>query len=283
MSKLNFNRNIFLEREELNNFQSFLASNMLMQALMQATYSFGVISNDPSKTNPKLEGMTTPQAITGINDPFVVELGTVKGSIKVLPGIALTSTGNFIAINVEDNITVPNNGTYYWVKIGYQTRNYEPGFVSINTKGVVSGTTNFIGKVRGQSTQTPTYIRFIKEDGSVPLNNGNYQVVNIIDSQNLLLTSATTFVAEANLRPIILGTLPLGGVFSQEQLNGLYTYDSYKVTLVQEVSVNTPPEKEIDEYYISRVVNNGGSVVIDNSKKTEYWSLGNCFTGEPTA
>lgn len=279
MSKLNFNRNIFLEREELNNFQSFLASNMLFQAIMQATYSFGVIGNDPSKINP---GTTITESITGTIDPFVVELGTVKGSIKVLPGMALTSSGNFISINVEDNITVPDNGLYYWVKIGYTTRNYELGFVSINTKGVVSGTTDFSGKVRGQSTSTPTYVRFIKEDGSIPLNNGNYQVVNVIDNQNLLLTSATTFVAESNLRPIILGTLPLGAVFSQSQLNGLYTYDSYTVSLVQETSVNTPPEKEVDEYYISRVVNNGGSIVVDNSKKTEYWALGNALVGKAT-
>lgn len=276
MSKLNFSRNIFLEREELSNFQSFLASNMLMQAIMQASYSFGVITNNPSKINTSVALSVTP---AGEIDPFVVELGTVRGTIKVLPGLALTSKGNFISINVEDNISVPDDGLYYWVKIAYTTRSYELGFVGINTKGVVSGTTNFAGKVRGQSTSTPVYIRFQKEDGSIPLNNGNYQVVNVIDNQNLLLTSATTFVAESNLRPIVLGTLPVGGVFSQEQLNGLYTYDHYTVTLVQETAVDTPPDKEADEYYISRVVNNGGSIVIDNSKKTEYWSLGNIFAG----
>lgn len=275
MSKLNFNRNIFLEREELNNFQSFLASNMLLQAILQASYSFGVVTNDPSKINAG----TTTQGIADLVDPFVVELGTVKGTIKVLPGIAITSQGQFISVNIEDNIVVPDDGMYYWVKISYTTRNFEPGFVSINTKGVVSGTTNFSGKVRGQSTSTPTYIRFVKEDGSIPLNNGNYQVVNVIDNQNLLLTSATTFVAESNLRPIILGTLPVGGTFSQDQLNGLYTYDYYTISLIQEQSVNTPPDKEVDQFYLSRVINNGGSIVVDNSKKTEYWSLGNIYKG----
>lgn len=276
MSKLNFNRNIFLEREELNNFQSFLASNMLFQAILQASYSFGVVTNDPSKINA---GTTATQGTADLVDPFVVELGTVKGTIKVLPGIAITSQGQFISVNIEDNIVVPDDGMYYWVKISYTTRNFEPGFVSINTKGVVSGTTNFSGKVRGQSTSTPTYIRFVKEDGSIPLNNGNYQVVNVIDNQNLLLTSATTFVAESNLRPIILGTLPVGGTFSQDQLNGLYTYDYYTISLIQEQSVNTPPDKEVDQFYLSRVINNGGSIVVDNSKKTEYWSLGNIYKG----
>lgn len=276
MSELNFNRNIFLEKEELSNFQSFLASDMLMKALLQASYSFGVISNNPSKIN---NGRTVETPAIGFNDPFEVQLGTVKGTIKVLPGLALTSLGQVISINVEDNITVPDDGLYYWVRIAYKTRNYELGYVNINTKGVVSGTTNFAGKVRGQSTSTPVYVRFQKDDGSIPLNNGNYQIVSVIDNQNLLLTSATTFVAESNLSPIILGTLPVGGVFSKEQLEGLYTYDYYEISLINETSVDTPPEKQKDEFYISRVVNNGGSIIIDNTKKVEYWSLGNIYTG----
>lgn len=280
MSKLNFNRNIFLEKEELVNFQSFFSSDLLMKILLQASYSFGVISNNPADIN---EGRTTVEPSIGFNNPFEVQLGTVKGTIKVLPGMALTSSGRIISINVEDNITVPSDGLYYWVKIAYATRNYELGYVNINTKGIVSGTADFTGKVRGQSTSSPVYIRFQKEDGSIPLNNGNYQVVNIIDNQNLLLTSATTFVAESNLRPIVLGTLPVGGIFSKDQLEGLYTYDYYEISLINETSVNTPPEKQKDEFYISRVVNNGGSIVIDNTKKVEYWSLGNIYTGTAPA
>jgi hypothetical protein len=279
MSTLNFNRNTFLEKEELVNFQSFLASNMIIKALLQASYSFGMITNNPSKINT---GWTAAEPVTGFNDPFVVEKGTTNGSIKVLPGIALTSQGNFININVEDNILVPNDSLYYWVKIAYTTRNYELGYVSINNQGIVSGTTDFGGKARGQSTNTPVCIRFEKQDGSIPLNNGIYQIVNVIDNQNLMLSSATTFVAESNLRAIILGTLPLGGVFSAEQKNGLYSYDYYTITLVPEVSVATPPEKGVNEYYISRIQNSGGNVLIDNTVKSEYWSLGNIFLGTKT-
>lgn len=273
MSKLNINRNVFLEKEELTNFQSFFSSNMVLQALLQASYSFGIVTNDPSKIN-------TGTNVTGtFNTPFLVQQGAQNGSIKILPGIALNSQGQFISINVEDNILVPNDSMFYWVKIAYTTRNYELGYVNINTKGVVSGTTDFSGKVRGQSTSTPTCIRFKKQDGSIPLNNGIYQVVNVIDNQNLLLTNSNTFISESNLRAIILGTLPLGGIFSQEQKNGLYTYDYYTVTLIQETSVSTPPDKEKDEYYIARVQNAGGTITIDNSVKSEYWSLGNIYKG----
>lgn len=51
MSQLNINRNMFLEKEELVNFQSFFASEMLFQALLQATFSFGIITNNPAKAN----------------------------------------------------------------------------------------------------------------------------------------------------------------------------------------------------------------------------------------
>lgn len=279
MSKLNVSRNVFLEKEELTNMLSFFATAPLMKAVLQASYSFGLITNDPSKINPKT--VNKPDNEDALIDPFKVETGTNSGTIKILPGMALTSQGNFIDINVEDNISVPNDSSFYWVKIGYKTRNYEKGYVSVNSQGVVSGSVDFTGKVRGQSSSTPVSIRFEKQDGSVPLNNGVYQIVNVIDNQNLLLTSASTFVAESNLRVIVLGTLPLGGVLTQEQRDGLYTYDDYVISLVPEASLSTPPEKEADEYYIARVQNSGGTVSVSNEVKSEYWSLGNIFMSTP--
>lgn len=275
MSKLNFNRNVFIEKEELNNFQLFLSNNLFFKILLEATATFGIVTNNPAVI--KGGESLTPSDVNP-NTPFVVQQGSLSGSIKVLSGLALNSQGQIIDINVEDNILVPNDSLFYWVKIAYKSRNYEKGLVSINTQGFVSGTVDFSGKVRGQSTSTPVYIRFEKEDGSKPLNNGNYQIVSVIDSQNLILTSATNFVAEANLRPIVLGTLPIGGKFSQDQLNGLYQYDSYEITLIQETEVDTAPDKGNDEFYIARVSNSNGTLVIDNSKKTEYWSLGNIKT-----
>ena len=254
---------------------SFFYTAPLMKAVLQPSYSFGMITNDPSKINPNT--VNKPVEDENLVEPFKVETGTNSGTIKVLPGMALTSAGNFIDINVEDNILVPNDSNFYWVKIAYKTRNYEKGYVSVNSQGIVSGSVDFSGKVRGQSSSTPVSIRFEKQDGSVPLNNGVYQIVNIIDSQNLLLTSATTFVAESNLRAIVLGTLPLGGVLTSEQRNGLYTYDDYAISLVPEVSIGTPPDKEVDEYYIARVQNSGGTVSVYNEVKSEYWSLGNMF------
>lgn len=68
------------------------------------------------------------------------------------------------------DLPVPNDQKYYWLKVGPDSHNYENGTVQVDTSGNVSGTVNFNGIVRGQSSGVPTCIRFVKEDGSQPLN-----------------------------------------------------------------------------------------------------------------
>lgn len=272
MAQINVNRNTFLEKEEVMNMQSFLQNSLLGKILIAGSYTFGIVTNNPKKFDPDFV----------INDDFIdnkvfeVEVGTQGGTIKVLPGMAVNALGQVINLtSIYDNLTVPSDSVYYWLKVGYSTKNYENGLVSINQKGVVTGTVDFSGKVRGQSGKTPVAIRFMKDDGSQPLNNGVYEIVNVIDNKNLVLTSESDFVAESNLQVIILGTIPLGKVFTDKQLEGLYTYDYYTFSLVQEVTLEQPPTKSSNEFYLARVRNNGGTVSVDNTVKSEFWSLAN--------
>lgn len=270
MNQLNIYRNIFLEKEELMNLQGFLQNSLFKQLLLQATYTYGIVTNDPSKFNTEFQkpGEFEP------NDPFKVEQGTTNGTYKVLPGLAFNNLGQIIFIDdIQDNLVCPQDDQFYWVKISYATRNYEFGTVSINQKGNVNGNVSFSGKVRGQAGSTPVSIRFEREDGSKPLNDGVYQIVSVVDDQNLILTSNAEFTPESNLRVIILGTIPITAVFSKEQKAGLYTYDFYNISLEKETEKSTPPAKEDTEFYISRIRNSGGSITIDNSVKKEFWSL----------
>lgn len=277
MNQLNINRNTFLEKEELMNFQGFLQNSLISKLLVAGTYSFGIVTNNPTKY--------APNYVPAIPDfkadnPFLVEPGTNTGTVKVLPGLAITNAPQLISIpTIEDNIAIPQDGVFYWVKIAYASKNYENGVVSVNQKGNVTGTVDFTGKVRGQSGKTPVCIRFTKTDGSQAVNNGVYEIVQTIDSKNLILTSNVEFVPESNLRVVILGTLPLGGVFNLAQLAGLYTYDYYSILLTKELELEAPPAKVSTEFYIARVINNGGAVTVDNSVKIEYWSLANAFIG----
>lgn len=272
MSQINVNRNTFLEKEEVMNMQSFLQNSLLGKILIAGSYTFGIVTNNPKKFDPDF--VTNDDFID--NKVFEVEVGTQGGTIKILPGMAVNALGQVINLtSIYDNLTVPSDSVYYWLKVGYSTKNYENGLVSINQKGVVTGTVDFSGKVRGQSGKTPVAIRFMKDDGSQPLNNGVYEIVNVIDNKNLVLTSESDFVAESNLQVIILGTIPLGKVFTDKQLEGLYTYDYYTFSLVQEVTLEQPPTKSSNEFYLARVRNNGGTVSVDNAVKSEFWSLAN--------
>ena len=272
MAQINVNRNTFLEKEEVMNMQSFLQSSLLGKILIAGSYTFGIVTNNPKKFDPDF--VTNDDFID--NKVFEVEVGTQGGTIKILPGMAVNALGQVINLtSIYDNLTVPSDSVYYWLKVGYSIKNYENGLVSINQKGVVTGTVDFSGKVRGQSGKTPVAIRFMKDDGSQPLNNGVYEIVNVIDNKNLVLTSESDFVAESNLQVIILGTIPLGKVFTDKQLEGLYTYDYYTFSLVQEVTLEQPPTKSSNEFYLARVRNNGGTVSVDNTVKSEFWSLAN--------
>lgn len=272
MAQINVNRNTFLEKEEVMNMQSFLQNSLLGKILIAGSYTFGIVTNNPKKFDPDF--VTNDDFID--NKVFEVEVGTQGGTIKILPGMAVNALGQVINLtSIYDNLTVPSDSVYYWLKVGYSTKNYENGLVSINQKGVVTGTVDFSGKVRGQSGKTPVAIRFMKDDGSQPLNNGVYEIVNVIDNKNLVLTSESDFVAESNLQVIILGTIPLGKVFTDKQLEGLYTYDYYTFSLVQEVILEQPPTKSSNEFYLARVRNNGGTVSVDNTVKSEFWSLAN--------
>lgn len=277
MSQINVNRNTFLEKEEVMNMQGFLQNSPLGRIIIAGTYAFGIVTNDPAKYAPNFVPVAPGfKAAT----PFLTEPGTGIGTVKVLPGLALNNLAQVISITgIEDNIAIPQDGFFYWIKIAYDTKNYEDGLVSINQKGNVTGTVNFAGKVRGQSGKTPVCIRFTKNDGSQAVNNKVYEIVQTIDGQNLILTSNVEFVPENNLRVIILGTLPLGGVFGAAQLAGLYTYDYFKITLIKELELEVPPVKENTEFYIARIVNNGGTVTVDNSVKVEFWALANAFIG----
>lgn len=272
MAQINVNRNTFLEKEEVMNMQSFLQNSLFGKILIAGSYTFGIVTNNPKKFDPDF--VTNDDFID--NKVFEVEVGTQGGTIKILPGMAVNALGQVINLtSIYDNLTVLSDSVYYWLKVGYSTKNYENGLVSINQKGVVTGTVDFSGKVRGQSGKTPVAIRFMKDDGSQPLNNGVYEIVNVIDNKNLVLTSESDFVAESNLQVIILGTIPLGKVFTDKQLEGLYTYDYYTFSLVQEVTLEQPPTKSSNEFYLARVRNNGGTVSVDNTVKSEFWSLAN--------
>lgn len=256
MSKINIHRGTFLEKEELTRMIEFLTNRPEINAILAASVSFGLVS---------------PGGKAGTS--FKVTASTQSGSINIIGGYVIDSELKSYLVENQLNYPVPNDNKYYWLKISPFSRNYENGTVQVDTSGNVSGTVNFQGVVRGQSSGVPTCIRFVKEDGSQPLNNGVYQVVDIINNNNIILSSGLLFQAESDLKVIVLGSVPMGRRFTEEQLEGLYTFDSYKLSLIEEPSGGTMPNKDVNEYFIARVRNNGGSITVLD-ERAEFWSLG---------
>lgn len=253
MSKLNINRNIFLEREELLRWQKFMLESPVNKTFLANTLNWGII--DTSGGGTVLD--------------FKVEAGTNPGTIKIANlSRALISSGLMIEQSTIDNIAIPNDGNYYWLKIGHQYSNLEEGVCSITSDGQVTGVnTIFTDVLRGQSLETPVKIKF---SNSVS-NTGIYEVVDVVNDTNLIL-SGNSFTAESGLKYFVVGCTPIGETITSEQQLGLYFYDSCNLTQVLETTLNTAPAGKVQdlEFWIARVINNGGTITIED-KRTEYW------------
>lgn len=262
MSKLNITRNIFFEKEELNRFQDFLINDTIASIFLDNTTKWGIVRTVFDAPSPD----------------FLVESGSNLGTIKINNlSKAVDSDRLLIYQKSIDNIAVPANGAYYWVKISHQYSNLEEGECSINIDGVVTGVnTKFSEVLRGYSTETPVKIKFYKPSG-VLLNNQIYEVVSLNQSSPdiQILLSGSTFQEESGLKYIVIGSTPIFESITSQQENGLYFYDSCKIELIIEESLNEAPITgyiEEKHFYIARVRNIGGVVEIED-KRSEFWTF----------
>lgn len=254
MSKLNINRNIFLEREELLRWQEFLINSNVNQVFLKNTLTWGIIDTS---------GGTTPL-------DFKVEVGTTSGTVKISSeSKALTESGLLISQSVVDNVAIPADGSFYWLKIGHKYTNLEVGTCNIAVDGQVAGSgTKFLDVIRGQITEVPVKIIF---PDSV-INTSVYEVVSAVDNENLILSS-TNLLAESGQKYAVIGSTPLGDTVTNSQKEGLYQYDSCEITQVLETIFDTEPAGKVsnEEFWIARVTNNSGAITIED-KRTEYWT-----------
>jgi hypothetical protein len=253
MSKLNINRNIFLEREELLRWQKFLIESNVNQVFLANTLTWGIIDTS---------GGESPQ-------DFKVEVGTNSGTVKINElSRALTKSGLLIKQSALDNIIVPNDGNYYWMKISHKYSNIEEGECSITADGQLSGiNTKFSEVLRGQGTEVPVKIKFVNSVN----NTGVYEVVNR-DTDTFAILAGDNFTAESGLKYFVIGSVPLGDMVTSSQEQGLYFYDSCDISFVIESISDIAPGGKVtdEEFWIARVRNSSGSITIED-KRTEYW------------
>ncbi len=204
---------------------------------------------------------------------FLVEVGSNLGTIKIAEtSKAVTKSKLLIKQESIDNISVPSDGNWYWVKISHQYLPYEDGECSISTSGKVTGVgTSFTDILRDQQTEVPVKIKFYSDSGTD--NDQVYEVVSIEDDENMVLTGAGTFVAESGLKYYVIGSTPIGESLTDSQLEGLYQYDSCLIEFIAEENEDVSPVTdyiEDEEFYIARVKNVSGTVTVQDKREDQF-------------
>jgi hypothetical protein len=262
MSKININRNIFLEKEELARLQDFLINSTSSQALLDNTENWGIVRT----------------VFTGVSPDFLIEAGSNSGTIKIAALSKAVDIDKLLIKQIPiDNIAV-TAGAFYWVKISHKYINTEEGTCSIDPSGNLTGSgTLFSSVLRGQSTEVPVKIKFVKSDGSAATNSGIYEVseLNVSTPDISAILTGTTFTSESSLKYIVIGSTPLGETITSPQVNGLYQYDSCNIELVIESTLETPPSSLVPDkqFYVARVKNTSGTVAIEDKRGTQYLTL----------
>ena len=101
-------------------------------------------------------------------------------------------------------------------------------------------------------------------------NSQEYQVLNVIDNNNAVIAGNLT--AEQNLKYKVAGCFTPGTQISETN-KFIYSYDSCIFTFVLENPQGTgaAPVKAANEFWIARVINNAGTVTIQD-KRTEFYT-----------
>lgn len=243
--ELNIQPNLFLGITELRHLQDSLGKEGFKNLIKQSTATYGIISN---KQNESL--------------PFNVSEGSVSGSILVSEGSAFDSNGEFLS-SKQKNIEIPNDNTWYWVKVKYTQVVKELGTVSIDSQGNLTGVDTKFSKLR--SGQQGSIISFIGSS-----NNSEYLVQEVSSDTEAVLGGQ--FTPETNLEYRIVGTFTPSFVPTSDQKYP-FKYDSVNFELIQESVLNTRPAYVSGlEFFVARVKNDSGNLEIQDKRKDWFQS-----------
>ncbi len=253
MSKLKFSTDLLLETIELTRLQSFLDDSS-KTAIVQNTDQFGLFHN--FKQDATFDNGRVYQDSNDASNNICV---------KIMPLLALDGGGNFLYKGEETKkLIVPNDNSWYWIKISYQQSVKEVGTYSIDVAGnfiCTSGNGDFTNKLRGYPN-FPTKIRFLNSSS----NSNDYEVLTVVDDNHALLAS-NSFLAESDLTYGIYGTFtPDHSPLPENEFP--FRFDDAKIDIIAETNgVNVSPSYSRDyEFYLARVKINSGLLTIEDKR-----------------
>jgi hypothetical protein len=258
---INFVPDLFIEVAELIRFKESLDSNGFRKVLLQDSVNFGLIKSsiDPFFVNAKVE-----------RD---VDNSLSQKTIKIGPIAAINNQGNLLTLPITNNLPIPSDNSWYWVKISHQYSSIEKGKVSIDATGNLIGINTEFLKVLRSNQNFPSFIEFVGSTNN-PL---QYELVDVIDNTHAIVAHPAItvggnadFIAESNLDYAIVGTFT-EGVEAPVDNQFPFRYDSCLVSIVAESVLNMRPTYvQGQEFYIARVKVTDGNLVIQD-KRGELW------------
>jgi len=190
MSELKFSPNLFLEKIELDRLKKFVDTDGFRNFLLQNSNTFGLVRKENE---------------TFINGLVQEDIGL---TIKINPITAFDKNGKLISYPAVEQLAIPADSNYYWVKVAYQTTVEEKGTFSIDSSGnlvCTSADAELLTILRGQPN-FPSRIAFTNASNNIL----EYDVLEVIDNNNAVLQGS--FISEADLKIAVIGTFSPGSV-----------------------------------------------------------------------
>jgi hypothetical protein len=271
MSAIKFNPNLFLETIELTRFKEFLDLESVDSAtgfahsggfrknILENSVSFGLIKNN--------RDITFQNGLVSQGSDLVSGSVTLK-TVNINQLYAVDSQGQFIYQNLTQQLSIPSDNSWYWVRVSHQYSGQEKGTFSIDASGNLTGTGGEFTKIlRGGQNNFSSKIVLLNST----LNTAEYEILSVTDDNNCILTG-TSFQVETGLKLGIIGTFTPGvSVPSGNKL--IFQYDGCLTYLSPEVTLNTPPTSGYSQditFYIARVKSDGTTLSIQD-KRLNHW------------
>jgi hypothetical protein len=256
MSKVKISSNLFLEVAEFCRLKQSFDDWGFKRHIHSNTKTYGIVKDT---CFPELGDIPKADAF------YVSKIDACNDKVSLMSGVAIDKNAEFVINPMMRELSIPTDGSWYWVKIKHFLLQDELGTVTVDTFGNVSGVnTEFTKILRGQPN-FPSKIRF---SNSTAGNGDDYEVVSVADDFNMVIQG--DFINETELKYQVVGTFTPGyPVPTADEL--IFQYDDVEVELVPEVTLNVPPALVQDfEFYVARVQSNGITVTSED-KRTNWW------------
>lgn len=251
MGRLNIQNDLFLGLQELQRANKFVKEDGYIRLFKSMINSFGIVKVDSDTSF----------------DNFKVTNGSANGTIQIAQdSYAIDKNIDIIFQEALNDIAVPSDSAWYWVKISYEESSIEQGQVSVSSDGDLTGTDTEFSKVLRDQSNYPVKINF---PGSI-INTGDYQVISVLSDTSAIIAGDLT--DENNLDYKVIGSFT-PGISPSGSDRFPYFYDNCSITLVEETVTDTPPAKTSGtEFYIARVRNTGAVLADIQDKRTEFFT-----------